>query len=52
MDKHVRRGFLPKDEKEFAGESIEKLYHAGQDLYYLLNQGYQVKGASTFVGNH
>ena len=25
---------------------------AGRDLQYLLNQGYHIKGASTFVGNH
>lgn len=52
MCKVVKRGYLPKDEKEFRGRSLEKLYKGGQDLYYLLNQGYKIKGASTFVGNH
>lgn len=52
MSKTVRRGHFPSDEKEFYGEAISKLYKAGCDLYYLLNQGYQIKGASVFVGNH
>ncbi|MDD3225098.1 MAG: DUF434 domain-containing protein [Clostridium sp.] len=52
MSKIVKRGYLPSDEKEFSSESVQKLYKAGQDLYYLLNQGYNIKGASVFVGNH
>jgi hypothetical protein len=43
---------LPNDEKEFSSESVQKLYKAGHDLYYLLNQGYRIKGASAFVSNH
>ena len=52
MSTIVKRGFCPTDEKEFGSESIDKLLKAGQDLKYLLNQGYGIKGASTFVGNH
>lgn len=52
MSKIVKRGYFPNDEKEFRGESVQKLYKAGQDLYYLLNQSYKIKGASVFVGNH
>jgi hypothetical protein len=52
MSKIVKRGYLPNDEKEFSSESVQKLYRAGHDLYYLLNQGYNIKGASVFVGNH
>lgn len=52
MSKIVRRGYFPNDEKEFSNESIEKLHKAGHDLYYLLNQGYNIKSASVFVGNH
>ncbi|NFA41512.1 DUF434 domain-containing protein [Clostridium botulinum] len=52
MSKIVKRGYLPNDEKEFSSESVQKLYKAGHDLYYLLNQGYSIKGASVFVGNH
>lgn len=52
MSKIVKRGYDPNDQKEFDNPSIEKLYRAGGDLQYLLNQGYHIKGASTFVGNH
>lgn len=52
MCKVVKRGHFPSDEKEFKGKHLDKLYKAGQDLYYLLNQGYNIKGASVFVGNH
>lgn len=52
MCKVVKRGYFASDEKEFKGIHLDKLYKAGQDLYYLLNQGYNIKGASVFVGNH
>lgn len=52
MCKIVKRGHFPSDEKEFTGKHVDKLYKAGQDLYYLLNRGYNIKGASVFVGNH
>ncbi len=52
MSAVVKRGYCPEDEKEFHSKSLEKLYCAGRDLHYLLNQGYPVKSASTFVGNH
>lgn len=52
MCKNTKRGSSPNDEKEFQGESLQKLYKAAQDVYYLLNQGYKMKGASVFVGNH
>lgn len=52
MGKSVRRGYVPTDEKEFKGESLNKLYKASEDLLYLLNRGYKLKGASTFIGNH
>jgi hypothetical protein len=47
----VKRGYMPSDEKEFT-DQIEKLREAGEELYYLINRGYQIKPASTFVGNH
>ena len=52
MSTVVKRGYSPNDQKEFGNQSVEKLYKAGKDLQYLLNQGYNIKGASTFVGNH
>lgn len=52
MSSIVKRGFCPNDQVEFNEESVHKLRRAGKDLQYLLNQGYNIKGASTFVGNH
>lgn len=52
MGKTVKRGYFQSDQKEFGNKSIEKLLEAGRDLQYLLNHGYNIKGASTFVGNH
>ncbi len=47
-----RRGFIPTDEKEFNKESQILLRKAQQDILYLLERGYPIKNASTFVGNH
>jgi len=47
-----RRGYLPSDEREFTGSSQETLRRAARELYFLLNHGYPVKNASTFIGNH
>lgn len=52
MSKIVKRGYSPNDQREFDNKSIDKLLKAGKDLQYLLNQGYNIKGASAFVGNH
>ena len=52
MSKIIRRGYVPTDEKEFKGDNLNKLYKAAEDLSYLLNRGYKIKGASTFIGNH
>lgn len=52
MCKTVKRGYFFSDEKEFNDTSILKLYEAAYDLYFLLNRGYHMKGAITFIGNH
>lgn len=52
MNKSVRRGFLPSDEVEFNGEQLTNLKKASKELSYLLNRGYSIKTASTFIGNH
>lgn len=49
---NARRGFVPNDEKEFNKDSIAVLKKAQQDILYLIERGYPIKGASTFVGNH
>ena len=52
MSTIVKRGYAPNDPKEFGSAVIDILLNAGQDLQYLLNRGYHIKGASAFVGNH
>ena len=52
MSATVKRGYAPNDQKEFSGKSVDTLQKAGRDLVYLLNRGYHIKGAATFVGNH
>ncbi len=47
-----RRGYVPTDSREFNQESQLLLRKAQKDILYLLEQGYPIKGASTFVGNH
>ena len=48
----ARRGYVPDDERNFSPESIEKLRVASRHVIYLINEGYDLKQASTFVGNH
>jgi Uncharacterized conserved protein len=47
-----RRGFVPTDERDFNQESLIRLRRAQKDILYLLEQGYPIKNASTFTGNH
>lgn len=49
---NARRGFVPMDERDFSDESIALLKKAQQDILYLIERGYTLKSASTFVGNH
>lgn len=49
----VKRGYEPKDAAEFGTERAARALHrAAQEIYFLLNRGYDIKSASTFVGNH
>lgn len=50
--KIVKRGYVPSDQKEFTGIQLEHLKEAAKDTQYLLERGYAVKNATTFVGNH
>jgi hypothetical protein len=47
-----RRGYVPTDENEFGLEGQILLRRAQQDILFLLERGYPIKSASTFVGNH
>lgn len=48
----ARRGYVPEDEKQFTGKQLEQLKKAAGEVQFLLNQGYEVKPVTTFVGNH
>jgi len=52
MSKQVKRGFVPSDERDFNEKNLEKLRIASEEVYFLLNRGYPIKPATTFVGNH
>ena len=47
-----RRGYAPEDEKQFTGRQLELLQKAADEVQFLLDQGYDVKPVTTFVGNH
>lgn len=51
MPEVVLRGFCPTDERDFH-KQFATLEKAGNDVYYLINQGYPVKTVTEFVGNH
>ena len=50
--KTTRRGYVETDAREFSEESIIILRKAQKEVHYLLNQGYPLDNAVTFVGNH
>ena len=48
----AKRGFVPKDERYFSPVSIKTLRMASQHVTYLIDNGYDLKQSSTFVGDH
>ena len=48
----AKRGFVPKDERYFSPTALETLRMASQHITYLIDNGYDLKQASTFVGDH
>ncbi len=49
---NAKRGFVPEDERNFSRPALEKMRAASHHIEYLINEGYELKQASTFVGNH
>ena len=49
---NAKRGYVPEDERNFASEAIHIMQTASRHVRYLINEGYDLKQASTFVGNH
>lgn len=52
MSKEVKRGYVLTDEKEFNDANLEIIKRAQSDIFMLIERGYSIKSASTFVGNH
>lgn len=50
--KDAKRGFVTSDEREFGDKAIPNLRQAANEVLFLLNHGYPVKGATRFVGDH
>ena len=50
--KITSRGFVPEDRKFFSQDTAPLLKAAAKDLKYLADNGYPMKNASVFVGNH
>lgn len=48
----AKRGFVPEDERNFSSEALQLMKTASRHIRYLINEGYDLKSASTFVGNH
>ena len=48
----AKRGFVPEDERNFSPKVLPVLRTASRHVRYLLNEGYDLKAASAFVGNH
>jgi hypothetical protein len=49
---NAKRGYVPEDEKNFSAEAIQVMQKASRHICYLINEGYDLKQATTFVGNH
>ena len=49
---NAKRGYVPEDERNFSSRALETMRIASRHIIYLINEGYDPKSASTFVGNH
>ena len=48
----AKRGYVPEDERNFSAEAVEKMRTASRHISWLLDEGYELKQATVFVGNH
>lgn len=49
---NAKRGYVPEDDKNFSLSALETMRTASRHIQYLINEGYDLKQASVFVGNH
>lgn len=47
-----KRGFVPEDVRNFSQEALALMRTASRHVRFLINEGYDLKMAATFVGNH
>lgn len=52
MGETTKRGYSPDNQRDFTGLALANMEQAAEELYFLMNHGYPIKGASTFIGNH
>ena len=52
MKMNAKRGYVPEDERNFSASALETMRIASRHIDYLINEGYDSKSTSTFVGNH
>ena len=48
----AKRGYTPEDERNFSPDAVERMRIATRHIQYLINEGYDLKQATVFVGNH
>lgn len=48
----AKRGYTPEDERNFSPDAVERMRIASRHIQYLVNEGYDLKQATVFVGNH
>lgn len=48
----AKRGYVPEDDRFFSFDAIEKMRTASRHIFYLINEGYNLKQATVFAGNH
>ncbi|MBR2570986.1 MAG: DUF434 domain-containing protein [Clostridia bacterium] len=49
---NAKRGYVPEDGRNFSPEGLKAMRTASRHVRYLINEGYGLKQAVTFVGNH
>ena len=49
---NAKRGYVPEDDRNFSECVVKDMRSASRHICYLISEGYDLKQASTFVGNH
>ena len=49
---NAKRGYVPEDDRNFSPEAVSTLKTASRHVIYLINEGYDLKQATVFAGNH